>query len=190
MLEWIKVNWATALPILLSVISFIHTSIVWKKQKKLDDGLARSKAAYDIILKKEFSYYESIDPIYAKLIPGVQDISASILNDYPVSMPLEDRKRIAKTELLVYLESIKELKSILQSHDIYLPMGVSKACGDVISLMQANADYFSDEAKKLWDEKEDEIDRERCQELSNSIVLSYAKARSAIKHRLDSLAKI
>lgn len=126
-------------------------------------------------MKKEFSYYESIDLIYSKLIPGVRDISDSILNDYSVSMPLEDRKRIAKTELLIYLESVIELKSLLQSHDIYLPSDVSKACGDVICIMQTNAGYFSDEAKKLWNEKEDEIDRERCKTLSDLMCIRMQK---------------
>jgi len=188
MWEWLTANWATALPIFLSVVSFIYTSAVWKKQRKLDDGLARSKAAYDIILKKEFSYYENIDPIYAKLIPGVQDIAASLQNNYPAPLSLENRRRIVKKELLVYLTSIKELKSFLQSNDIYLSREVSEACGNVIGLMQANAHFFSGEAMKLWEERENEIDNEKCQLLSDLIVLSYVNARSTIKQRLDTLA--
>ena len=190
MTEWIAANWETAVPILLSAISLIYTSIVWKKQKKLDDGLARSKAAYDIILKKEFDYYENIDPIYAKLIPGVQDIAASLQNSYPKSLSVEDRKVIAKREMLVYAESIVTLKSFLQSNDIYLPFDISKACGEPISLMQDSVDFFHDEMKKLWDETESEIDKEQCKQVADSIVYSYAKARSTIKHRLDILAKI
>lgn len=190
MLEWMKSNWSGIMPIIISVASLFYTAIVWKKQKKLDDGLARSKAAYDIILKKEFDYYENADSIYAKLIPGIQDISAALVNGYPKEYSKESRERITQEEILIYLKSIKELKNLLLMHDIYIPDEVSKASRNVIQLMQSEADFISEELEKLWNGRENEMRKEECQRVSESILFSYATVRFLIKKRLETLAKL
>ena len=41
---------------------------------KLSNRLERTTKAYEILLKKEFDYYEKLDPYLARIIPLVQDL--------------------------------------------------------------------------------------------------------------------
>ncbi len=190
MLKWISENWKTLMPILLSIASFIWSITVWKKQKKLDANLARSKAAYDIILKKEFEFYEESDKICAVLIPGIQDINDSISNSYGQDMDLEKRKSIVKENFMKYLENIPILKALLISHDVYLPKKVRDAYTLSISVMQSNAGFLFNEMNKLWSDAEETIDTEKLSKITEEILLSYTLVRQLTKQRLEDIAKI
>jgi hypothetical protein len=155
-MTFINTRWETLLPMVVSIGAAIWTAVIWKRQKKLENKLARSIAAYDIILHKEFEYYQKDDPILAELIVCVQDISVSLTGEIKYGRPMDisNRCKIARENFLMYLEDIKELKSLDLQYEIYLPETVYHASTNVVVLMQTNTDLLNRSLELLVDNRE------------------------------------
>jgi hypothetical protein len=162
--------------------------MVWKRQKRMEDNFARSKAAYDIILNKEFAYYEKIDAIYADLIPRIHDIIDSLANDSSLALELLARQEQVKENFVMFLESIPRLKKEYLMYDIYLPETVRKTNLLAITEFQSSLDFMSNETKKLFGGNESEIDIIACRETLDVLLSVCAAARGSILFRLQVLA--
>lgn len=187
MIEFLKTNWQTVLPIVISLISAAWAFFIWKRQKHIENKFTRSLAAYDIVLKKEFDFYEQTDSIYAQLIPGVQDIIDNIIGDSP---DMTHRMNCAKENMLKFLENIPKLKDYTIQYDIYIPERIVKANSNAIQLMQSNMQFISDELEKLFNGQENEIDKSKCSEIKDSLLFNFATVRGFVKTRLHELTKI
>jgi hypothetical protein len=190
MIDFVKQNWQIVLPIFMSIVTAVWTFFVWKRQKMLENRLARSISAYDIILKKEFEYYQESDSIFAELVVCVGDIEASITNGYPRPLSRNDRCEIGRDNLMCYLDSIKLLKNLRLRYEVYLPDSVRESVTEVVVKMKANMDLFSDSLKLLFDGKESEIDTEMCIEAALLVSVAISVARATVISRLTELTKI
>jgi hypothetical protein len=190
MIEFLKQNWQIILPIIISIISAIWTAYIGSRQKKLENKLSRSIAAYDIILKKEFEYYQETDAILADLIVHINDIESSVLNDYPLELPREKRCELGKASMLFFLESIPKLKNLSLKYEVYLPQHIRDTGNSVVITMQENMIILKDSLQLLFENIEQSIEKEKCNKATSSVLLSIAAARSAIIVRLKELTKI
>mgnify|MGYP000029396921 FL=1 len=89
-------------------IDTIIESSADKSIEKLKNKYSRTLSAYDILLKKEFEYYEKIDCIFADLIVDIQDFKSSTINEF--GFDIKKRFDIAKSTGLKLLETIINLK--------------------------------------------------------------------------------
>ena len=104
-----------------------------KSLEKYRNKISRSNRAYEILLDREMSYYEKIDPIFAELIPLVQDLVYLLENKQTEEF---------REHLLRYAELIFNLKSEVLLHQSYIPESVFKASSEVVSEMQKSLDYW------------------------------------------------
>ncbi|GHV87865.1 hypothetical protein AGMMS50267_02250 [Spirochaetia bacterium] len=183
-------NLSTLLPITISICSAIWTFFIWKRQKHMEDKFTRSLAAYDIVLHKEFAFYEKSDAIYAQLIPCVHDIIDNLTNDpHPIEFNLSDRKKIAKSNFVMFCEKTLELKNITLQYEIYLPEKMRDATSISVGAMQGSVKTIDDELKKLHSDRVGEINLQKCREVKDLLLLSFATVRGFMITRLRELTR-
>ena len=190
MKEFLTQNWKTIFPFLISIASVLWSTFTWSRQKKLEHKLARSIAAYDIILQREFDYYQETDAILADLIVHMNDIGSCLLNDYPHEQPREKRYKNGRISTLFFLESIPKLKNLSLKYEVYLPKCIRDTGNAVVITMQKDMDILYDSFMLLFDDNESTMEKEKCKEAVSSILYSIAAARVTIIERLRELTKI
>ena len=67
--------------ILKKYINTIIETSADKSIEKIKNKYSRTLTAYEILLKKEFEYYEKKDCIFADLIVDIQDFKSSTINE-------------------------------------------------------------------------------------------------------------
>ena len=166
----------------------IHTQIEKSANKELEiakSNLSRSMSAYEILLKKEIDYYQSIDRIYAELVVDVHDFKF-----YSIESPDIDSK-VKKEQIrnisLRALQSIKDLKSLNLIYQIYVPIDIFSITGNVIKCLQDNCELISETASKVFEQKE--CDENKINKFTEDILLAVATANAFIKNRLNQLSQ-
>ena len=157
-----------------------------KNIKKLENRFARSMSAYEILLKKEFDYYESIDSTYAELIVRVQDCCAEILGR--IEKEFSDRCENAKEELVFMIQCIPPLKNSTLQYQPYIPDEIFKANSMVINTLQEKVRILRLELEKLFDRNETEIDTQSVENAEKEILMAVTAAEFSISRRLRILA--
>ena len=145
--EWIKelliaIGGGTTVTVaLLTVLKSIVSKIVdkaidtsfEKSTIKLSNKLERTTKAYEILLRKEFDYYERIDPYMATLVPLVQDFeywATKSQEDDP-----DDAKEKYREHILEYLKMIPEIKNDSVLFQPYIPEDIFEAVTVLLSSM-------------------------------------------------------
>lgn len=134
--EWIKEliiaigGGATATISILLIVKSLLSKIIDKTIEtsfekstiKFTNKLDRSTKAYEMLLNKEFEFYEKIDPYMATLVPLVQDL------EFWLQKHEEEKTDNAKAKykecLLKYLETVPDLKNNLILYQPYIPVEV------------------------------------------------------------------
>ena len=157
-----------------------------KSIKKLENRFARSLSAYEILLKKELDYYESIDSIYAELIVRVQDCCDEIVEEKP---DYSKRCEAAREELTYLLQNIPVLKNCALQYQAYIPDDIFQINSSVIGVLQEKAKILHPELKKLFDRMESDIDIAAIKDAEHEMLISLAAAEFSISRRLRALAE-
>jgi len=149
----------------------------------------RTTSAYELLLRKEFDYYESIEGIYSKLIIGVQDLYASICDAYKCEL-MDEAKRhvIALEEMNKYYEALFALKDLHLRFEAYLPVEVWEANKEVCRWMQETKDLFQDSLAKAFDGREPEVNKEECKTLMTATLGTISIAVKKNRERLVELS--
>lgn len=165
---------------------YIYTQIKKSAEKELEkakNSFSRSFTAYEILLKKEFQYYESIDKIYAKVIVDVQDVGFYSIekHDLKSEFRCENLKEIS----LRLLQAIKELKNLNLLYQVYVPIEIFSVTGQVVIAMQDNCELILNTTANVFEGKE--CDEEKIKEFINSVLAEIALSNTLIKNRLEVL---
>ncbi len=187
MINWLISNWESV----LSVLSAIFATVVWKRQRKIEDKLSRSTTAYNIILQKEFSFYEQVDAIFAELIPCVHDVIDNLTNDpHPIEFELSKRIEDAQKYFLIFMEKTMAFRNLHLRYEIYLPEKIRAANSAADNLMYSVTQTVNSEFMKLYNEDDEQIDKDKCREIKDSLLLSFATVRAFIISRLKELSEV
>ena len=156
-----------------------------KSTLKLSNKLERTTRAYEILLKKEFEYYERIDPYMAMLVPLVQDLeywaTKSQEGDY------DKAKEMFREQLLEYIDMIPKIKNDSVLFQPYIPESVFDAVAMLVKNMQADLQFLKLVCGILFGETEGEIDTDKLKEISGKVLKSIALIETIIKNRLVEL---
>lgn len=154
-----------------------------KSTIKLTNKLERSTKAYEILLKKEFDFYEKTDPYMATLVPLVQDLK------YYAEQSENSGKEKYRELLLQYLKMIPELKNNSVLFQPYIPEDIITAVSTLLALMQEDMRYLGDVGTILYEKQPGEINVEKMEEIQEKILLAIALVETRIKARLTELSK-
>ena len=174
--------------ILKKYIDTIIESSADKSIEKLKNKYSRTLTAYDILLKKEFEYYEKIDCIFADLIVDIQDFKSSTINEF--GFDIKKRFDIAKSTGLKLLETIINLKKFSLLYQSYIPDNIFDYSMSIIGELQENCDLISDSLKLLGDKQEDKLNLNAIKDFTSKILLLIANTEVSIKTRLQDLSNV
>ena len=174
--------------ILKKYIDTIIESSADKSIEKLKNKYSRTLSAYDILLKKEFEYYEKIDCIFADLIVDIQDFKSSTINE--LGFDIEARFGTSKNTGLKILETIINLKKVNLLYQSYIPNNIFNCSTLIIKILQDNCNLISDSIKLLANKKEDELNLNGIKNFTSEVLLLIANTEESIKTRLKELSNI
>ena len=174
--------------VLKKYIDTIIESSADKSIEKLKNKYSRTLTAYDILLKKEFEYYEKIDYIFADLIVDIQDFKSSTINEF--GFDIKKRFDIAKSTGLKLLETIINLKKFSLLYQSYIPDNIFNYSMSIIEELQGNCDLISDSLKLLGDKQEDKLNLNAIKDFTSKILLLIANTEVSIKTRLQDLSNV
>lgn len=178
---------AFAKSIITKYIEALIESESEKSIKKIENKYTRNLSAYEILLKKEFNFYEYSDSIYAELIVRIQDLSAELQGIYG-NVDIVRFQNI-KSELLYVLKNIPLLKKNLLLNQVYIPKDIYETTSDVVIILQRDVNYLNIEFMKLNDGKEHEVNFELVSKLEKEILESISKVEICTKKRLVFLSE-
>lgn len=165
---------------------YIYTQIEKSAEKELEkakNSFSKSFTAYEILLKKEFEYYESIDKIYAEVIVDVQDIGYYSIEEKDVEKGL--RCNNLKEISLRLLDSVKKLKNLNLLYQVYVPIDIFSVTGKIVVAIQENCDLISDTVMNVFEDKK--CDEEGVKEFIDYILAEIAWSNTLIRSRLQDL---
>lgn len=157
-----------------------------KSLEKYRNKLMRTTKAYEILLDREMQFYKNIEPIFAELIPLVQDMSY-----YLEQCQGEERKSNCekfKECFERYMEIILSLKNETLLHQSYIPNEVFISSTEIVKSMQDDLDIWCDMAKFAFENECNKIDYVQIKGKVNMLLQLIARAELFIKKRLRELS--
>ena len=156
-----------------------------KELERAKNIFSRSFIAYEILLKKELEYYESIDKIYAEVIVDVQDVGFYSIENQDVKKEsiCENIKEVS----LRLLQAIKDLKNLNLLYQVYVPMEIFDVTGQVVIALQDNCKLMAKTVANVFEGKE--CDEEKIKKFIKSVLSQIALSNTLIKTRLETLTK-
>lgn len=121
-----------------------------KTISKYSNVLQRKTRAYEILLEKEFSFYEVTSDLLSDLIVDIQDFSFD-MGVSPDCMDSHDYNKAKETALKVIRFIPKFKKATLLAHT-YLPEQIDSVCTNLISDLQKSLNLFHGEVKSALTE--------------------------------------
>ncbi len=171
-------------------IKYFETGIESSFEKNIEkyrNKLSRSTRAYEILLDKEFSYYSSLDPYLAKLVPLIQDLV--YYSDCSQQMEEDNRKSRYKEKMLEYLEMIPKIKNDVVLYQPYIPNDIFVEVTQLVKTSQDNIHFWHEIANKLFYEPNASIDTQKAERISESVLKQIGKIEMVIKRRLSQLSE-
>ena len=157
-----------------------------KSTLKLSNRLERTTKAYEILLKKEFDYYEKLDSYLARIIPLVQDL---VYNVDKFQNNNDENARDRYRELcLEYIDMIPEIKNHNLIVQAYIPENIFEATTILVKNMQSDLQYLSFVGKVLYGNNDGSVDIKKIEEIKDKVLKSVALVESRIKNRLVELS--
>ena len=159
-----------------------------KSLEKYRNKITRSNKAYEILLDREMSFYEKVDPIFAELIPLVQDLLFYLR--YNEDVDREKECEDYREHLKKYIQLINILKNKILLHQSYIPDSVFKSSSEVVSEMQKSLDYWYKMAKLLFAEKYDDIDYDKGKNIVDDLLKLISLTEQVVKHQLKEMSEL
>lgn len=153
---------------------------------KLSNRLERTTKAYEILLKKEFDYYEKLDPYLARIIPLVQDLVYNV-DEFQNNNNENARERYREL-CLEYIDMIPEVKNYNLMFQAYIPENIFEAMTILVKNMQSDLQYLSFVKQVLYENSDGSVDIKKIEEIKDKILKSVALVESRIKNRLVELS--
>lgn len=157
-----------------------------KSTIKFSNKLERTTKAYEILLKKEFDYYEKVDPYMATLVPLVQDFEFWARKAQEGDS--DHAKEKYREHLLEYLKMIPEIKNDSVLFQPYIPVEIFEAVSVLLRNMQDEMHYLVLVCDDLFEETDGNIDLRKLEEISSKVLLSVALVETQVKKRLTELS--
>lgn len=155
-----------------------------KELEKAKNKMARSMSAYELLLNKEFEYYQKIDNIYASLIVDIQDVYWYMVEAR--NLEFEQRCNKLKEISIRIVKIVPELKNFNLMYQCYIPLDVFKGTGYVIGCLQDGLEKLVSNIELFYDNMD--IDKEELLEYEDNVLMSIAWANNKIKDRLSNLS--
>lgn len=153
---------------------------------KLSNRLERTTKAYEILLKKEFDYYEKLDPYLARIIPLVQDLVYNV-DEFQNNNNENARERYREL-CLEYIDMIPDIKNYNLMFQAYIPENIFEATTILVKNMQSDLQYLSFVGQLLYGNKDGSVDIKKIEAIKDKILKSVALVESRIKNRLVELS--
>lgn len=198
--EWVKElliaigGGATVTVALLTILKSIVAKIVdkaidtsfEKSTMRFSNRLERTTKAYEILLRKEFDYYEKVDPYMATLVPLVQDLEFWATKAQEGTS--ENAKEKYREKLQAYLKMIPEIKNNAVLFQPYISADVFEAVAGLLKNMQSDLQYLDFVGEVLYEKTDGEIDTNKLKDISDKVLLSVAIIETRVKDRLTELS--
>lgn len=199
MLEWIQgflIALGSGTVVLIGILTVCKGLVVkWfeagieasfaKSQERWKHEMKRSTRAYELLLEREFRFYERIEPLIAELIPLAHDLLFCLKHDETVE-PTEERADIRKL-FKRYCELAQTLKNEALIHQNYIPPSIFQAFVHVVTQMQDDTQDWFDMAMLFFAGEYDKIDGAKGELMVNALLHTLADAETEVKNRLRQL---
>ena len=167
---------------------YIYTRIEKTAEKELErakSNFSRSFTAYEILLKKEFEYYESIDKIYADVIVDVQDVVFYSIeaNNIDKQTKCEHIKDIS----LRLLQAIKDLKNLNLIYQVYVPVEIFSITGKVVVSIQDNCELIAQTAVNVFGGTD--CDEKKIRAFNKQTLNTICMSNAFIRNRLETMSE-
>lgn len=156
-----------------------------KELEKAKNKLSRSMSAYELLLNKEFEYYQNIDKIYASLTVDVQDIYWNAVEAKNVEF--EERCSSLKEISLRVIKTIPELKNFNLIYQCYVPTEVFLSTGKVVICLQNYLDNLNSNIHLFFDGEE--VKESELKIFVDETLISISTSNYKIRTRLEKLSK-
>lgn len=198
--EWIKellVAMGGGATVVIAIFVFLKSIVVKIVDKAIDTSfekstikfsnkLERTTKAYEVLLRKEFDYYEKIDPYMATLVPLVQDLV--FWTEKFQNKDSENVKEQYREHLLKYLKIVPELKNDNIMFQPYVPENIDEAVSKLLENMQSDIEYLTFVGEVMYCKNTGDIDLSKMNEISENVLISVALVETLIKKRLTELS--
>lgn len=169
---------------------WIETTIEKTAEKSLakySNILERRTKAYEMLLEKEFKFFESASNFVSELVVDIQDFSyyLGIDDEHPAQPNLEKAKEVA----LRILKRIPEFKRDSLLSEAYLSEDVRLASVKIIHDIQEAAPLMYDAMKMSVDDVLDADAIKKITEVEKVTLMNCALLSTRIKFRLVELSK-
>ena len=159
-----------------------------KNLEKYKHQLLRSTRAYEILLEREMRFYERLEPIFAELVPTVQDLLYYMKRDEDVERKVEcDMFRVSFGR---YTELTKILKNEILIHQSYIPEKIFIVSTAVVKQMQDDMNYWISMAKFMFTDSYEKIDYDSGEKAVESLLFHITVTEMEVKKRLKELSGI
>ncbi len=158
-----------------------------KNIAKYRNKLSRTTTAYEILLKKEFDYYQCLHSYIATLVPLVQDLVYYAKGDEGFVQSAQREKY--REHLLNYLKMIPELKNYNVLYQPYIPQNVWLEVTSLIVEMQTAMTFWKETGDSLFGLNETPVNVSKAEQNSNSLLMKLAIIQTAVKNRLTELSE-
>ena len=158
-----------------------------KSTIKFTNKLERSTKAYEMLLNKEFEFYEKLDPYMATLVPLVQDLEFWLQKHEEEKT--DNTKANYKECLLKYLEAIPNLKNDSILYQPYIPVEVFNYVTSLIAHMQDNMKMLGNYGEIIFEKKEGNLDIDKMKVFVGEELKFIALIETVIKARLIELTE-
>ncbi len=164
--------------------------IITSSQKtiiKLTNSLQRSTRAYEMVLDKEFEFYERTSNVVSDLAVNIQDLLYYItLNE-----DTENSKNIdaARKVLLSILESIPKYKNDNMVYGCYITQDINEAATKIIKDLQDDMNVMTECFKSANDKMLSEVQEQKLKITVDRTLMNCALITTLIKSRLIKLSE-
>lgn len=157
-----------------------------KNLESYRNKLNRTTTAYEIILRKEFDFYERVDSHIATYVPSVQNLESYAIGNGITDIDYQ-RKKYMET-LRAYWETLPAPKSDILIYQSYIPENVSIEVFMLIGLLQDKLELWRDIANLILEASGDDIDEEAVSEASKLLIAQMESVTVAVRNRLNELS--
>lgn len=164
-----------------------------KNIQKHKNSLERTTKAYEILLEREMRFYEHIDPLFAELIPVLNDLKdISSAHKKFENGVIDEVYQINtfRTNLLKYLDIIKSIKNEVLLNQSYIPTDMFLTFTELINEMQRNLEFWHNTFILLNNKEIDKLNYNDAEKIVSNIFEIYTECHLTIKNRLNDLSEI
>ncbi len=153
---------------------------------KLTNSLQRSTRAYEMVLDKEFQFYERTSNFVSDLAVNIQDLLfyITIKEDTEYSN-IESARKV----LLRILECIPKYKNDIIIYSCYITQDINEAATKIIKDLQNNVNIMKECLKSAIDKMLSEAQEEELKTIVDMTLMNCALITTLIRFRLIKLSE-